>query len=103
MLNYFPKYFSTRAIICYLVTLALVSVAFLNHAMPFQFMLFGLIPVLVFFVYGFFGVQVTDELLFDAGESFECALRKYQYYNQRNGNQDYNPCIPVESLEKCQS
>ena len=52
MLNYFPKYFSTRAIICYLVTLALVSVAFLNHAMPFQFMLFGLIPVLVFFVYG---------------------------------------------------
>lgn len=52
MLNYFPKYFSTRAIICYLVTLALVSEAFLNHAMPFQFMLFGLIPVLVFFVYG---------------------------------------------------
>lgn len=52
MLNYFPKYFSTRAIICYLVTLALVSVVFLNYAMPFQFMLFGLVPVLVFFVYG---------------------------------------------------
>ncbi len=52
MLNYFPKYFSTRAIICYLVTLALISVAFLNYAMPFQFMLFGLVPVLVFFVYG---------------------------------------------------
>ena len=52
MLNYFPKYFSTRAIICYLVTLALTSVAFLNYAMPFQFMLFGLVPVLVFFVYG---------------------------------------------------
>ena len=52
MLNYFPKYFSTRAIICYLVTLALVSVIFFNHAMPFQFMLFGLVPVLVFFTYG---------------------------------------------------
>ncbi len=51
MLNYFPKYFSTRSIICYLVTLALVSVMFLNHAMPFQFMLFGLLPVLVFFTY----------------------------------------------------
>ena len=52
MLNYFPKYFSTRAIICYLVTLALISVVFLNYAMPLQFMLFGLVPVLVFFVYG---------------------------------------------------
>lgn len=52
MLTYFPKYFSTRSIICYLVTLALVSVVFLNHAMPFQFMLFGLVPVLVFFTYG---------------------------------------------------
>lgn len=52
MLNYFPRYFSTRAIICYVVTLALVSVAFMNYVMPFQFMLFGLVPVLVFFVYG---------------------------------------------------
>ena len=52
MLNYFPKFFSTRAIICYLVTLALVSIIFFNHAMPFQFMLFGLVPVCLFFVYG---------------------------------------------------
>lgn len=52
MLTYFPKYFSTRAIICYVVTLALVSMLFINHAMPFQFMLFGIIPVCIFFVYG---------------------------------------------------
>ena len=52
MLNYFPKYFSARAIICYFVTLALVSIIFFNHAMPFQFMLFGLVPVCLFFVYG---------------------------------------------------
>jgi hypothetical protein len=52
MLNYFPKYFSTRAIVCYLVTLALASVVFFNHALPFQFMLFGFVPVLVFFTYG---------------------------------------------------
>ena len=52
MLNYFPRYFSTRAIICYLVTLALVSVMFMKHALPFQFMLFGLVPVFVFFTYG---------------------------------------------------
>ena len=52
MLTYFPKYFSTRAIICYVITLLLVSVIFLNYALPFQFMLFGIVPVCVFFVYG---------------------------------------------------
>ena len=52
MLTYFPKYFSTRAIICYVVTLFLVSVIFFNYALPFQFMLFGIVPVCVFFVYG---------------------------------------------------
>ena len=52
MLTYFPKYFSTRAIICYVVTLFLASVVFLNYALPFQFMLFGIVPVCVFFVYG---------------------------------------------------
>lgn len=51
MLTYFPRYFSTRAIVCYLVTLALVSVFFMSYAMPFQFVLFGLVAVLVFFVY----------------------------------------------------
>lgn len=51
MLDFFPRYFSTRAIICYLVTLALVSSLFINYAMPFQFMLFGLVSVIIFFVY----------------------------------------------------
>lgn len=51
MLNHFPRYFSTRAIICYVVTLALVSALFLSFAMPFQFMMFGMVSVLAFFVY----------------------------------------------------
>ena len=51
MLTYFPRYFSTRAIICYLVTLALVSAMFMSYVMPFQFMLFGIVPVIVFFNY----------------------------------------------------
>lgn len=51
MLNYFPRYFSTRAMICYVVTLALVSAFFMRYAMPFQFMLFGLIPIFIFFTY----------------------------------------------------
>lgn len=51
MLNYFPKYFSSRAIYCYIITLLLVSVIFMNHAMPFQFMLFGVASVTIFFVF----------------------------------------------------
>ena len=52
MLNYFPRYFSTRAMICYVVTLALVSTIFMKYVLPFQFVLFGLVPVLVFFTFG---------------------------------------------------
>lgn len=51
MLTYFPKYFSTRAIICYVVTLAAVSAFFLSYALPFQFVLFGFVFVVVFFNY----------------------------------------------------
>ena len=51
MLNYFPKFFSSRAIYCYLITLALVSIIFMRYTMPYQFMLFGLMPVLAFFAY----------------------------------------------------
>lgn len=49
MLTFFPRVFSTRAIICYVATLALVSAAFISRALPFQFMLFGVVPVVLFF------------------------------------------------------
>ena len=51
MLTYFPKYFSSRAILCYVITLILVSAMFMSCVMPFQFMLFGIVAVIVFFVY----------------------------------------------------
>ena len=51
MLTHFPRFFSFRAIICYVVTLALVSSFFIRFAMPFQFVLFGLTFVIVFFTY----------------------------------------------------
>ena len=51
MLTYFPKQFATRGIICYFVTLILVSAFFLSYALPFQFMLFGMVPVILFFTY----------------------------------------------------
>ena len=50
MLTYFPRYFTFRAIICYVVTLFLVSVVFINYVMPFQFMLFGFAEVMIFFL-----------------------------------------------------
>lgn len=51
MLNHFPRYISTRAIYCYLVTLILISTVYLRHVMPFQFMVFGFVPVAIFFVF----------------------------------------------------
>ena len=51
MLDYFPRYFSVRAIICYVVTLFLVSIIFFSYALPFQFMLFGFAAVCLFFVF----------------------------------------------------
>lgn len=50
-LAFFPRFCSSRAIICYVVTLVLVSAFFFSRAMPFQFMVFGLASVILFFVY----------------------------------------------------
>lgn len=52
MLTYFPKYFTSRAIYCYLIALTMVSLVFMRYALPFQFVLFGLAAVLIFFLFG---------------------------------------------------
>lgn len=51
MLTYFPKYLTSRAIVCYFLTLALVSILFFKWVLPVEFMLFGGFAVLVFFWY----------------------------------------------------
>jgi len=51
MLTYFPKIFSSRGIICYVATLAVVSAVFMKYVLPFQFVLFGFVSVTVFFVF----------------------------------------------------
>ena len=51
MLNYFPKYFTHRSIALYFIVLAIVSVLFLEQILPFQFMLFGIVTVIVFFYF----------------------------------------------------
>ena len=51
MLTYFPNYFSRRAIMAYVVTLALVSALFIKHVLPLKFVLFGFVSVTIFFTY----------------------------------------------------
>lgn len=51
MLTYFPRYFAKRAMLCYIITLVLVSSFYMSHALPFQFMLFGIVSVYLFFNY----------------------------------------------------
>ena len=51
MLTYFPNYFSRRAIMCYAITLALVSALFIKHLMPLKFVVFGFAAVIIFFTY----------------------------------------------------
>lgn len=95
MLTYFPRFFLTRAIICYAVTLALVSAIFINHALPFQFMLFGLVPVIVFFTYSNqmsmnwqkFGVGLFTKKLFTTALTIRIVyvIFIYFYYIQMTG------------------
>ena len=51
MLEYFPKYFSSRAIYCYIITFVLVNTIFISFALPFQFMLFGIVEFGLFFLF----------------------------------------------------
>ena len=50
-IDYFPYYFSSRAITCYVVTMIVVSAIFLERALPLQFVAFGFVAVFVFFKY----------------------------------------------------
>ena len=58
MVTYFPKLISRKAITCYFVTLAAVSVLFLDRALPFVWMLFGTVEVCSFF---YFSNQLTKQ------------------------------------------
>ena len=51
MLNYFPKFFSNRAIILYLSALVIVSVVFFAKMLPVIWWAFGLVEVIGFFYF----------------------------------------------------
>ena len=49
MLSYFPKYFSSKAIITYIITLLVIGVVFMDQAMYWYWWVFGISFVVVFF------------------------------------------------------
>ena len=51
MLTFFPKFISHKAIAGYFVTLAIVSVLFMDRILPFIWMLFGIVEVCSFFYF----------------------------------------------------
>lgn len=50
MIPFFPKQFSTRAILIYLATLAAVSIVFYRYIMKLEFIIIGVVWVLLFFL-----------------------------------------------------
>lgn len=61
MITYFPNLISRKAITSYFVALALVSVVFVNHILPFYMMLFGMVEVCSFF---YFSNRLTKQWFF---------------------------------------
>lgn len=51
MLNYFPKYFSSKAIFLYVGVLVLCNIIFFNRFLPLHWWAFGLVEVLSFFYF----------------------------------------------------
>lgn len=51
MINHLPKYISNKAIVCYIMTLLIVSILFYEYSMNFMWWLFGIIEVYIFFHY----------------------------------------------------
>ena len=56
MLNYFPKYFTSKAISLYLGVLVLCNLIFISHPLPLIWWAFGMVEVLSFF---YFSNQLT--------------------------------------------
>ena len=50
-MNYFPKYFTEKAMLLYIVSLFVISLVFFSRALPLMFMTFGLVEVIGFFYF----------------------------------------------------
>ena len=50
MVTFFPKTISLRGVVLYIISLAVVSIAFRSYAMDFIWMVFGILGILLFFI-----------------------------------------------------
>lgn len=50
MISFFPKSISNKGIALYVASLAIVSILYFSYAIPFEFMIFGIVEVVTFFV-----------------------------------------------------
>jgi hypothetical protein len=50
MVSFFPKQISSRGILLYAISLAIVSIAFMNYAMGFVWIALGIVEILLFFL-----------------------------------------------------
>lgn len=71
MISYFPRYFSSRAIISYCVALFVVSVYAWKYAMPWYWILLGLVEVFGFFL---FSTVFSNSWIKKSSQSFEKKL-----------------------------
>lgn len=71
MLNYFPQYFTTKAILLYVGALIAVNIIFLNHALPVVWWIFGIVEVMGFF---YFSNRITKRWSEISPQSFERKL-----------------------------
>jgi len=96
VLNYFPKYFTSKAISLYLGVLVVCNIIFISHALPLIWWAFGIVEVLCFF---YFSNQLTRSWIRYSEKRFvkklfmtaliirvAWVLFSYFFYNYMNGS-----------------
>jgi len=52
MINYFPKYFTNKAIGLYMAVLFIITLVYMQYSMPWYWLVFGIVEVICFFYFG---------------------------------------------------
>ena len=81
-MNYFPKYFTTKAIALYVIVLVACSVLFAGRWLPLLWMVFGLTEVIAFFYFSNFFTRIWSDISDDLfrKELFKTALAIRLFY-----------------------
>lgn len=88
MLSYFPKYFSSKAIITYIIALLVIGVVFMNHAMYWYWWAFGIVFVVLFFygsnqfsiTWANFSEKTFEKKIFQTAFLIRCFVAIFLYF-----------------------